>query len=125
MDALQQSCLALPRAGGVDRCLVSSTHHSPTLDKAAQRYRLDRLDSRSVFSSFLFWSHLSLSPSMLFHSPWPAPSPTMTLASNLPPRPGSGRLVCCSGTDGSGLKCSTRLLGEKRGRWNVAACRLD
>jgi hypothetical protein len=72
--------------------------------------------SRNVFSSLLIPSHLSFSPSILFQTACPAPSPTITFASIFPPLPGSGRLL----SFGSGWNWSVILLGENRGRLNLA-----
>ena len=73
-------------------------------------------DSRNTFSCRLISNHLSLSPSIIFQIPCPAPSPTMILASIFPPLPGSGR----DWEFGSGWNDSSILLGEKRGRLNLA-----
>ena len=72
-------------------------------------------DSRNTFSCRLISNHLSLSPSIIFQIPCPAPSPTMIFASIFPPLPGSGR----DWEFGSGWNDSRILLGEKRGRLNL------
>ena len=121
----QQPPLALFRTSR-----ISSYHQPSSIYPIIQKLRIELVplshpkskwnkDSRKTFPCRLISNHLSRSPSIIFQMPCPAPSPTMIFASIFPPLPGSGR----DWDDGSGWKESRILLGEKRGRLNLAEFR--